>query len=285
MSATGFCRASLATEVASICCHKGEEPPISGRKGICNIFFAHCNLQCLYCQNYDISRGTVAEEKIFYRTIDEVVDRIAEVLKESENMLGFVSPSHYAFVIPTIVEALHRRGLSPTVVYNTNGYDSRETLRMVEPYVDIYLPDFKYMSADLASRYSNAADYPTVAQQALQEMYRQKGSALPTDDDGMAYRGIIVRHLVLPGQVDNSRQVLEWIADNVSPNLHLSLMAQYFPPQGMTLPDELSRCLTAEEYEQVVDHFYAVGFHKGWVQELEANNHYHPHFEQKNAFE
>ncbi len=281
----GFCHASLEPEVASICVHKGEEPPICGEKGICNVFFAHCNLQCIYCQNRDISRGVVDSRMVFYHGLKEVCDRIEAVLGQTENIVGFVSPSHYAFCVPDIVEELHRRGLFPTVVYNTGGYDSVETLRMVAPYVDVYLPDFKYMDGDLAARYSHAPDYPERAGEALKEMFSQKGSGLPVDDDGLAYRGIILRHLILPGQVDNSLKVLDWIADNLSLNLHIALMSQYTPPEDIDLPDELNRTLTREEYDRVVEHFYDLGFHKGWVQDFSSQQHYQPHFSEREAFE
>jgi putative pyruvate formate lyase activating enzyme len=227
--------------------HQGEEPPLCGKKGICNVFFAHCNLQCIYCQNGDISTlSDPTSALIRYRGVDAIVEGIAQTLKQTENIVGFVTPTHYANHIPAIVEGLHQRGLSPVTVYNTGGYESINTLQMLAPYIDIYLPDFKYMDPQLALRYSHAQDYPTVALKALKEMYNQKGSALPTDDDGLAYRGIIVRHLVLPGQVENSLAVLDEIAD-LSPNLHVALMAQYFPP-AEGLPDQLGRTLTAEEY-------------------------------------
>ena len=168
-------------------------------------------------------------------------------------------------------------------MYNTGGYDSVETLRALEPYIDIYLPDFKYMDPALALRYSHAEDYPQVALAALKEMYYQKGSALPTDDDGIAYRGIIVRHLVLPGHVENSLAVLDAIAD-ISTNLHVAPMAQYFPPvEG--LPDQLGRTLTEEEYQKVTDHFYAVGLHRGWLQELDAQACYRPDLTTQQPFE
>ena len=286
--AAGFCHAPSEPEIASICVHKGEEPPISGAKGICNLFFAHCNLQCVFCQNHDISGTAVDKDKIFYKDLDSVVDRIAEVLQTSENMLGFVSPSHYAYVIPELMERLHERRIFPTTVYNTNGYDDVETLQMVEPYVDIYLPDLKYMDSALAQKYSHAADYPEKAAKALQEMFRQKGSALPCDD-GVAFRGIIIRHLVLPGAVENSIKCLEWIADNLSTNLHISLMSQYFPPKQLldgSMKDfpELTRTMSEDEYEQVKEKFYALGFHKGWVQELASNESFRPDFSKKEAF-
>lgn len=292
LSQLGFCHASLTPEVASVCNHKGEEPPICGSHGICNLFFAHCNLQCVYCQNYAISRAQVDPGLVFYHSLDEVVDRVAQVLGQSENILGLVSPSHYASCIPQLIDSLHQRGLSPTVVYNSNGYDDVSTLKSLAPYIDIYLPDFKYMDSLLASDLSHAPDYPLRAQEALLEMYSQKGSGLPTDDSGLAFRGIIVRHLVLPGQVDNSLQCLDWLADNVSLNLHISLMAQYFPsPQLLASPllhnpryAALSRTLDIDEYNQVVDHFYDLGFHNGWVQELDSNRIFRPDFSRPDSF-
>ena len=279
----GFCGASAEPEVATICVHQGEEPPLCGKKGICNVFFAHCNLKCIYCQNHDISSLSAQSTGLIrYRGVEAIVEGIAQTLTHTENIVGFVTPTHYANHIPAIVEGLHARGLFPTTVYNTGGYDSVETLRMLAPYIDIYLPDFKYMDPDLALRYSHAKDYPAVALKGLKEMYDQKGSSLPTDDDGLAYRGIIVRHLVLPGQIDNSLAVLDEIAD-LSPNLHVALMAQYYPPfEG--LPDQLNRTLTEEEYDQVTEHFYALGLHRGWVQELSAQSNYRPDFTKQQAF-
>lgn len=289
--AKGYCQAPRQPEVASICVHKGEEPPICGTKGICNIFFAHCNLHCCFCQNYQISGAHVDESCLYYRGLEAVCDRVEEVLAQTENIIGFVSPAHYSYCVPQIVEELHRRGCFPTVVYNTNGYDSVESLKMVAPYVDVYLPDFKYMDSSLAATLSHAADYPEVAQKALLEMYSQKGSGLPTDDDGLAYRGIIIRHLILPGQVDNSLRVLDWMADNLSLNLHISLMSQYTPifgaegDAGGQVPEYLLRTITQEEYDRVVDHFYELGFHRGWVQEFSSQQHYVPQFSNREAFE
>ena len=275
----GFCHAKETVEVSAVCIHKGEEPPICGKKGICNVFFAHCNLQCIYCQNHEISlphSNTPAN----IIGIDAIVDKIAEILPQTENIVGFVTPTHYADSIPSIVEALHARGLFPTTVYNCGGYEKVDTLKMLAPYIDIYLPDFKYMDSQIANQYSHAPDYPEVAIAALKEMYNQKGSSLPTDDNDMAYRGIIIRHLVLPGHVENSKAVLDAIAD-ISSNLHVALMAQYYPPLP-GLPDPLSRPLLKEEYDEVADHFYAIGLHKGWVQELEAQTTYRPDFSSKN---
>lgn len=281
----GFCQAPFQPEVASICVHKGEEPPLCGEKGICNIFFAHCNLHCCFCQNHQISGSRVDDGYLFYRSVEAVCDRVEEVLAQTENIIGFVSPAHYAYAVPMIVDELHRRNHFPTVVYNTNGYDSLEALRLVAPYVDVYLPDFKYMDSALAATLSHAADYPQVAQGALAEMFSQKGTGLPTDDDGLAYRGMIVRHLILPGQVDNSLRVLDWMADHLSTNLHVSLMSQYTPIPGLDVPDYLQRTITHEEYDAVVEHFYELGFHRGWVQEFSSQQNYVPQFSRREAFE
>ena len=283
----GFCHANATPEAATICIHRGEEPPLCGEKGICNVFFSHCNLQCTYCQNYQISHYQNNQTNPTSPTprfvgVDTIVDEIARLLPQTENIVGFVTPTHYADSIPPIVEGLHALGLYPTTVYNCGGYESIDTLRTLAPYIDIYLPDFKYSDSDLARRYSHAPDYPTKAFAALREMYDQKGSALPTDDKGLAYRGIIVRHLVLPGQVDNSLGVLDLLAD-ISPNLHVSLMAQYYPPLP-NLPDQLGRTLTDDEYRQVTDHLDALGMYRGWVQQLDAQANYRPDFTHQQAF-
>lgn len=290
----GFCHAGWQPEVSSICAHKGEEPPISGEKGICNVFFAHCNLQCVFCQNYEISRAEVGTGKIYFHDLDEVAEGIAKVLPTTENMLGLVSASHYAHLVPQLMEMLHGRGLNPTVVWNSNGYESVDTLRRLAPYIDVYLPDFKYMDADLSRRYSNAMDYPVVAQKALREMRNQMGSALHCDEDGLAFRGIMVRHLVLPGQVDNSLRCLDWLAEEMGTNITVSLMAQYYPPsmpvpdlssqQPFRWPDQLGRTITQQEYDMVKEHFYWLGFHNGYQQELTAKDSFHPDFSKRQAF-
>ena len=283
-AAQGFCGAPEDLEVATVCVHRGEEPPLNP---IVNVFFAHCNLQCIYCQNWQISgREGSGERHTAASLADRIASQFAQLPAQSQLMLGLVTAAHYADRMAVLVEELHRRGCTPTVVYNSGGYESVETLRCLEGLVDVYLPDLKYMDGALAARYSHAADYPEVAAAALREMKRQVGGGLMVDDEGRAYRGMIVRHLVLPGATDNSLQCLEWLADHFNPfTLHLSLMAQYFPPrQG--LPAPLDRTLTAEEYATVTDRAAALGFTEGWVQELEARDNYRPDFDRKdNPFE
>lgn len=280
----GFCGAGDAVEVSSVCLHRGEEPPLNP---IVNVFFSHCNLQCIYCQNWQISGREGSGERYSAEALaDRIASLFAQFPAQRQPMLGLVTAAHYADRLPAIIEAVRERGFAPTVVYNSGGYESVETLRSLEGLVDVYLPDLKYMDGELAARYSHAPDYPEVAAAALTEMKRQVGGGLITDNDGTACRGMIVRHLVLPGAIDNSLQCLEWLADHFNPfTLHLSLMAQYFPPHT-GLPAPLDRTLTADEYGAVTTRAEELGFTEGWVQELEARDNYHPDFERKeNPFE
>ncbi len=282
--AAGFCGAGDAVEVSSVCLHRGEEPPLNP---IVNVFFSHCNLQCIYCQNWQISGREGSGERYSAEALaDRIASLFAQFPAQRQPMLGLVTAAHYADRLPAIVEAVRERGFAPTVVYNSGGYESVETLRSLEGLVDVYLPDLKYMDGELAARYSHAPDYPEAAAAALTEMKRQVGGGLITDNDGTACRGMIVRHLVLPGAIDNSLQCLEWLADHFNPfTLHLSLMAQYFPPHtGLSAP--LDRTLTADEYGAVTTRAEELGFTEGWVQELEARDNYRPDFDRKeNPFE
>lgn len=275
---TGFCGADSGLEVSAVCLHRGEEPPLNP---IVNVFFTHCNLQCIYCQNRQISSGESVKVKGERYSVDALADLIVShpspLTSHLTPLLGLVTAAHYADHIPALLDALHRRECFPTVVYNSSGYESVETLRSLEGLVDVYLPDFKYMDSAVAERYSHAYDYPAVAQAAVKEMRRQVGTGLKVDDNGRAYRGLIVRHLVLPGHIDNSLRCLEWLADEFPFGLHLSLMAQYYPPSA-GLPAPLDRTLTAQEYEAVAARAEALGLTDGWLQELEAQSNYRPDF-------
>lgn len=281
--ATGYCRMDDGFGVASITLHRGEEPVLSGSRGICNVFFGHCNLRCLYCQNVQISRN---ETRVQYGdwSLAQVVDRIGAILDAGVERLGFVSPSHMVLQMVAVVEALHRRGYQPVVVYNTNGYDRAEILRELEGVVDVYLPDYKYSDPHLAALWSGAADYPEVAGAALKEMYRQKGNILHLDDDGLVQRGMIVRHLVLPGAVANSLGALRFVAYSLSNRLTLSLMSQYQPTAQVAGVDSLGRNLFPSEYSQVVAEMDRLGFENGWVQEFASAGHYNPDFAADSPF-
>jgi len=283
-AADGYCGVGAELPISSICRHLGEEPVLSGDRGICNVFFAHCNLQCIYCQNYQISSNANSTSSVTM-SIDVAVGQIESILDSGARGVGFVSPSHCLVQMRTIMQALKERGRNPTYVYNTNGYDLVETIEALEGRIAVYLPDMKYMDDHIARDYSDAPDYPQVAGAALKEMYRQTGAEIELDDEGYITRGLIIRHLVLPGHVENSKAVLRFIADNLSPDVHISLMAQYHPTPAVRRHPRLHRCLRAEEYEEVVDEFDRLGFHRGWVQDLSSPSNYLPDFDREQPFE
>ena len=282
--ANGFCRSGSGYAIASVTLHRGEEPVIGGSKGICNVFFAHCNLRCCYCQNFQISRNE-SPIKGAERSLANVVDSITDLLDTGVNRLGFVSPSHMVPQMVTIIREVQRRGYRPVIVYNSNGYDRVETLRQLEQLVDVYLPDCKYMDPILAGQWSDTSDYPVVAAAALREMYRQKGNILHLDEAGLVVRGMIVRHLVLPGAVDNSLAVLRFLADALSHRITLSLMAQYRPIAAVADLEPLNRRLLQSEYAQVEKEMEHLGFTEGWVQEFSSADYYTPDFKQDRPFQ
>lgn len=280
----GYCKSDASFNIASICIHKGEEPAISGSQGICNIFFAHCNLQCIYCQNFQISDNKIPGHSMKV-DLEKVIRQVTTILDSGINRVGFVSPSHFIPQVKIIIQCIHSLGYKPVWVFNTNGYDKPETLRSLEGIIDVYLPDFKYMENDLASGYSDAPGYPEVATRALKEMFRQKGSVLHVDNDGVATSGLIVRHLVLPGHQENSLKVLRFIAEELSPKLHISLMSQYYPTPRVSCNPELKTTVSREEYDAVKEELDHLGMFNGWVQELSSSSHYQPDFGRDHPFQ
>jgi putative pyruvate formate lyase activating enzyme len=281
---TGYCETDAGLNIATVCVHKGEEPVISGYNGICNIFFSGCNLHCLYCQNHEISHGGT-----LIRTpgtdLDEVLDQVVKILSEGIPAVGFVSPSHVVPQVRAIIRGLNSRGYKPLTIYNTNGYDKLETIRSLSGMIDVYLPDYKYVTKGIASEYSDASDYPEIALKALKEMYYQKGSTLSIDENGRADNGLLIRHLVLPGHVEESKKVLYSIAEELSPGVHLSLMSQYHPIAQVSNHRVLNRPLYKEEYEAVVETMQSLGFRNGWVQDMESFQNYTPDFSKEDPFE
>lgn len=280
----GYCKSGSSFSIASICLHKGEEPVISGENGICNVFFPHCNLQCTFCQNYQISRNE--EKSVAYEMkFTDLVQRIVKILDTGCNLLGFVSPSHFVPQMKAVIYALHEQGKKPVIVYNSNGYDKVETLGSLEGMIDVYLPDFKYSDAKLSKELSDASDYPVIALKAIREMVRQKGVSLRLNDDGQAEAGIIIRHLVLPGYIENSKEVLRLIADEISPSLHISLMSQYYPTPAVMDHPQIGRFITEKEYSEVVEEMERLGFSRGWIQGYNSAEHYRPDFFKEHPFE
>jgi putative pyruvate formate lyase activating enzyme len=269
--------------VGSVCLHRGEEP-VFGEHGVCNVFFTLCNLQCRYCQNFQIShkpRPAIAYEL----TLQELTERIRRVLAEGARHVGFVSPSHVFPQMEAIMEELRGDQPEPLFVMNTNGYDLPGQIRRLEGRMQVYLPDLKYMDPVLANRFSGCPDYPAVAQAALHEMFRQKETELILDGNGVLRSGLIIRHLVLPGQVENSKAVLRFIARELSPKVTISLMSQYAPIPAVAEDPELGRRLTPAEYEEVLEELDRLGMENGWVQALESQDHYCPDFARSHPFE
>jgi putative pyruvate formate lyase activating enzyme len=216
--------------------------------------------------------------------LKENLRQIIKILSTGINHVGFVSPSHFIPHVNIIIDSLRALGLNPVFVYNTNGYDNIESIRELETYINIYLPDYKYSDAALGKQYSDVKDYPEVALTAIREMLRQKGSELPLDNHGYATKGIIIRHLVLPGHPENSINVLRTIANELTNDLHISLMSQYYPTYQVNNHEFLGRTLKAGEYSKVVHELKELGFENGWVQELSSNENYRPDFESEKPF-
>ncbi|MBA4323425.1 MAG: radical SAM protein [Odoribacter sp.] len=282
--ADGYCLTDAGLNISSICIHRGEEPAISGPGGICNIFFSGCNIRCIYCQNHEISRMGCGSRHIS-GGLENVLDRIEEILSTGINSVGFVSPSHVVPQVKAIISGLISRGHNPVKVYNTNSYDKAETIRGLSGMIDVYLPDYKYVTPEIAARYSDAFDYPEVALKAIKEMYYQKGSTLVTDEEGTAENGILLRHLVLPGHAEESINILRKIAEEVSTGIHISLMSQYHPTQNVKNHPVLDRTLYKEEYESVVKEMERLGFRNGWVQDMDSFENYRPDFSKEHPFE
>ncbi len=258
----GRCKSKDTVKVALYSIHNFEEPCISGRKGSGTVFFSNCNMNCVFCQNYEISQQGKGKEI----SIEELADIFIKQQEKDVENINLVTPTSY---VPQIIEAIkiaRSKGLKLPIVYNTNGYEKVETLKMLEGYVDIYLPDLKYSDNELGKRLSKVDNYFEIATEALKEMHRQTGKAV-FDENGIMQKGMIIRHLVLPNHILNSRRVLKWINDNMH-DVYVSVMAQYFPTYKAKEIDDINRKLTKEEYEQIENYLYRLDLENGYIQEL-----------------
>lgn len=242
--------------------HFDEEPVISGTRGSGAVFFSGCALRCRFCQNYPISHGGYGKKV----SVERLREIYFELIDQRANNINLVNPTHFTEAILQSLEG----GLPVPVVWNTGGYERVETLKRLEGRVQVYLPDLKYVYPERAKRYSAAADYFEYAGPALREMLRQTGP-VELDDEGLIRRGVIVRHLILPGCAEESMAALDWIAENL-PGAWISLMAQYLPFGKVEGVDQLDRRLTQEEYDRVVDHLMDLGLEDGFVQELSSSD-------------
>ena len=261
----GFCGVSAEVKIARAARHMWEEPCISGKEGSGAVFFSGCALRCRFCQNRAISGGQQGKTV----PVKRLAEIFLELQEQNANNINLVTAGQF---IPQVAEAIilaRDQGLKIPVVYNSSGYESLTALKMLEGLVDIYLPDFKYMDPDLAFKYSYAKDYPEVAKEALKEMVRQVGEP-EFDDRGMMQRGIIVRHLLLPGHVRDSRNVLKYLIDTYGNRIYISLMNQYTPMPAMKEDPLLSRKVTEREYERLIDYGISLGLENGFIQEGET---------------
>lgn len=244
----GFCEAGYLPEVSSYAPHFGEESPLVGRQGSGTIFLTHCNLGCLFCQNYSISHAGEG------RKIS--IQKLAKVMVELQRLgchnINFVSPTHFVpQILLSLLQAIEM-GLDIPLVYNTGGYDSVETLRLLDGVFDIYMPDIKYSKREISEKYSQAPDYPLIAKQAIKEMFRQVGD-LQIDEQGIALCGLLVRHLVLPAGLAGTRDAMRFLATELSQNTYVNIMDQYYPCGNIPLDSPLRRRITSEEYNESIN--------------------------------
>ena len=272
----GICKVSDQIVLARAALHYWEEPCISGEKGSGAVFFAGCNLHCVFCQNEEISWGTTG------KIIDE--SRLAEIFLELEeqgaNNINLVTAGQYLPQVISAVEGARNQGMKLPVVYNTSGYEKADSIKRLEGIVDVYLPDFKYMSTELSGKYSNAPDYSEVAKLAIEEMVRQQSSC-SFDEEGIIRKGVIVRHLLLPGGLKDSKRIIKYLNRTYGNKIYISLMSQYTPLAHVKKYPQLNRRVTEREYNHLVDYALEIGVLNGFTQEREvAEESFIPHFDE-----
>ncbi len=265
-SEVGFCRAGTSLKVASHCLHIGEEPPISGTRGSGTIFFAHCNMACVYCQNYPISQIGHGN----YVEIEDVAGMMLALQARGAHNINLVTPTHF---LPQIVQAIdqgRQRGLIIPIVYNASGYELPETIRMLEGMIQVYLADMRYATNEYGIKYSNAPDYPACNRLAIKEMLVRVGHL--RCQNGLAESGLVIRHLVLPSMISETEKILEFISNEVSKDTAVSLMSQYFPANKAGLYPELNRKITKAEYQAALALLEQYGLENGWIQDRDSSS-------------
>ena len=273
-TSVGYCKMTNTVKISRAALHHWEEPCISAENGSGTVFFSGCNMGCVYCQNQDISHGGFGKEIS--------LERLAQIFLELQNKnahnINLVTPTHYTPQIIKAVEMARKNGLSLPVVYNTSGYEKAENIESLKDTVDVYLPDFKYFSADTAKKYSFCADYPKRAKEAISAMVKQTGPCV-FDDDGVIQKGTVVRVLVLPGLAEEAKSIIEYLYSTYGDDIFISIMSQYTPCTNLEKYPEINRKLTQQEYDDVVDFAVELGLENGFVQEGEAaSESFIPHF-------
>lgn len=258
----GRCKSNANIKIALVSSHMYEEPCISGEHGSGTIFFSNCNMNCKFCQNYEISQKGKGKEIS--------IERLAEIFIEQQEKkvhnINLVTPTIYAEQIKLAIDIAKQKGLNIPIIYNSNGYENVETIKSLKGYIDVYLPDLKYYSNELSQKYSKVNNYFEVSTKAIQEMIRQVGKPV-FNQDGIIQKGVIIRHLVLPNHIQNSKNILKWISDNI-PNVYVSVMSQYFPTYKAKKDSLINRKLNKKEYKEIENFLYTLGLKNGYIQEL-----------------
>lgn len=271
----GFCRASDMVKISLASIHKFEEPCISGENGSGTIFFSNCNLKCIYCQNYKISQEDYGK-KI---SIEHLASIFISQQEKGAHNINLVTPTIYSVQIIEAIKIAKRKGLTIPIIYNSSGYESVDTLKLLNGYIDVYLPDFKYSDDKIAFRYSGIKNYSTVTKNAILEMYNQVGTP-ELGKDGIIKSGLIIRHMILPNHLENTKKVLDWINTTFGNKVYVSVMAQYFPAYKAKEDIHINRKITKEEYKEIEEYLFGLEMENGYIQELgEHEEEYVPNFD------
>lgn len=270
----GRCRSGDKVKIALASVHNYEEPCISDKNGSGTIFFSNCNLSCIYCQNYKISQLG----KGYELSVEELANIMLKQQEKGVNNINLVTPTMYVYQIIEAIKIARKRGLKIPIIYNTNGYENVKTIQHLNGYVDIYLPDLKYYSNEISKKYSKIDNYFKYATEAIKEMYKQVGSPI-FDENGIIKKGLIIRHLVLPNHLQNSKHILKWIKENMQEDTYVSVMAQYFPTYKAKEDNLINRKLNKKEYREIEEFLYTLNLENGYMQELgEHEEEYVPNF-------
>ncbi len=271
----GRCKCDNKIKIALASVHNYEEPCISGKNGSGTVFFSNCNLNCVYCQNYEISQLGKGKEI----TIEHLAQIFIKQQEKNVNNINLVTPTMY---VPQIIEAIRiarKKGLNIPIIYNSNGYENVETIKKLNGYIDIYLPDLKYYSNEIAKKYSKIDNYFETAISAIKEMQKQVGNPI-FNEEGIIQKGVIIRHLILPHHLLNTKNILKYVKENFDENTYISIMAQYFPTYKAKEDKLINRKLTKKEYKEIENYLYLLNLKNGYIQELgEHEEEYVPNFD------
>ena len=259
----GRCKSTEKIKIGLYSIHHFEEPCISGKHGSGTVFFSNCNLNCVYCQNYEISQQGKGKEI----SIKELANIFIEQQNRQAENINLVTPTSYALQIIEAIKIAKKQGLKIPIIYNTNGYENIEILNLLEGYIDVYLPDLKYYDNEIGKKYSKVDNYFEIATRAIQEMYRQVGSP-KFNNKGMIQKGVMIRHLVLPNNIENSKKILKWLKENMDEQVYIDVMAQYFPTYKAKEMEDLNRKLTKDEYQEIENYVFDLDIKNGYMQEL-----------------